>query len=334
MKEEKKLEDYIPEAKNLKERIVDATKGAYRSATSMNQAASDESTRDPIHYSDWLALLGFEEEQGALQYIQGGGVKLEQNNDSWLSKIKAANARVAKIIGRNKVIPEVRELGSAFQDRINKLQNEATFKEHIIGMKSARFAFVELDKIHCFQKHLNTEYVNSLIQKAPEPDDVEGTVKFCLPTRDEMQKTEVLSMFNPTNNTFSLLTENLDFRILGNLSGEDPLTKRTFTGFIYGFGLPQMLVVEYNGTFLLRNGYHRAFTLYKKGHKFLPCILLSTDSFEKTGAQMPGFFSIDLLRSEKSPVLSDFDSEAAILVPRRRHKAMVTIHAEFQIVPV
>lgn len=333
MKEEKKLEDYTQNTENLRERTIDATKDAYRKVVGFQQPASNESTQDPIHYSDWLTLLGFEIEQNALQYIQQSGVKLVQN-ETWLPKIRLANTYVSKISYRQKVIPEVKDLENAFQERITKLKSEPTFIEHTQGMNFVTFAFVELAKIHCFQKHLNSEYVKSLLQKVPESDDAEGTVKFCLPTKDEMQKTEVITSHNPVTNTLSMVTENLNFRIIGTIGGEDAVTKRNFTGFIYGFGLPQISVVNYNGTFLLRNGYHRAFALFKKGHKFLPCILLSTDSFELTGAHQPGFFSIDLIRSDKSPILSDFDTEAAVLVPRRRNKAMITVHAESQVVPV
>lgn len=334
MKNEKKLEDYTPVTENLKERLAEATKTAYAQATRLKQTPSDESRQDSVHCSDWLALLGFESEEMAMQYVQTGGVKLVQNNDIWLSKIRKAKNHTSKISNRNGIIPEIHELGIDFQERITKLQNDPTFREHTQGMKSVKFGFVELSKIHCFQKHLNSEYVKSLLQKVPEPNDIEGTVKFCLPTRDEQQKTELLQTFNPQTNTLSMITDNLDFRIIGNVGGEEPTTKRNFTGFVFGFGLPQMSVVEYNGIFLLKNGYHRAFALLKKGHKFLPCMLLSTDSFELTGAHLPGFFSIDLIKSEKSPILSDFDSEAAVLVPRKRNKAMITIHAELQIVPV
>ncbi|MEM3637597.1 MAG: hypothetical protein QXX17_03235 [Conexivisphaerales archaeon] len=110
---------------------------------------------------------------------------------------------------------------------------------------------VELSKIHCFQMNLNTEYVDSLVEKAPAPSDLFDTVKFCLPTRDEKAKTPILSLFNPGTNTFTIVTQNLDLRVAGNVQGENPATHRPIAGFLYSFGLPQMSVVKYKGFYIM-----------------------------------------------------------------------------------
>ncbi len=232
------------------------------------------------------------------------------------------------------VQPSVKEFGPEFDARFTQLKSDPTFPEHLIGMKSNRFAMVELAKLHCFQLNVNMEYVDSLVARAPEPSDLPETVKFCLPTRDEVGKTAVIASFNPNTNTFAAVTQNLDFRVAGQMQGEDPITHRAFSGFIYGGGLPQMSVVEYKGMFILKNGYHRAVALLRKKHEFLPCLLLSTDGFQFTGGQAQGFMPIDTIMSDRSPVLADFLSPAAILVARRRLRLMITVHSEAQIIPV
>ncbi len=294
---------------------------------------SEEAKQDPVHYCDWLALLGFEAEQDALRLIQDAGFK-NFSSDKWLHKIRSAISAVNKISNRRESKPEIKELDKKYDERLTKLRNEPTFQEHLIGITSNKFALVELTKIHSFQKMLNMEYVNEIIKKTPSPENMDETVKFCLPTKDEREKTEILSTFNPNNNTVSMITDNLDFRIIGNIQGEDPITGRKFSGFGYGFGLPLMSVVEYKGIYLIRNGYHRAYALLKKGHKFLPCLLLSTDSYQFTGAQFPAFFSIDSIMSDKSPLLSDFETDVGVLMPRRRLKVVITVHAETQVLPV
>lgn len=290
--------------------------------------------RPDIHYSDWLTLLGFMGEDEALGYVKGQGKKEGMNEQEWIPKIRNAISVVNNINGRRQTQPEIRNLPQKYSQRIEKLQNDPTFKEHQIGVKSLKFGLVELAKLHCFQIHLNMEYVDSLVRDAPDPDDLDGTVKFCLPTRDEKQKTEVITAFNQNTNTFSVITDNLDLRILGTAQGEDGQTGRSIAGFAYGFGLPQLSVVNYNGLFMIKNGYHRAYALLRKGHDFMPCIVVQTDSFQGTGGQTPGFFSIDLLNSDKSPILSDFSTGAAVLVPRRRVRLMATVHAEVHVVPV
>src|SRR5438093_239491 len=84
------------------------------------------------------------------------------------------------------------------------------------------------------------------------------------------------------------------------------IAARNCFGFAYGGGLPQMSVVEYQGVYMIKNGYHRAYALFERGHKSLPCILLRTDNYNATGAIGPAFFSIDVMMSDRSPLLSDF----------------------------
>ncbi len=294
---------------------------------------SKESVQDTIHYTDWISLLGFFQEAEAIQYIHSQGVKQITLDEEWLGRIRISRAEADKISGRLELQPEVKNL-EGYDDRIAKIKGDPTFQEHMMGMQSASFALVELKSIHCFQTHLNKEYVETLMKTAPESDEFEKTVKFCLPTKDEKSQQEVLTAFNPTTNTFSAIVENLDFRIIGNVQGEDNNTGRKFAGFAYGFGLPQISVVKYKGMILLKNGYHRAFSLFKKGHKFLPCLFLDTNQYQFTGGNLPGFFNMDLVMSNKSPVLSDFNSDIVLIVPRRRQKLVLNVHAEIQPVPM
>jgi hypothetical protein len=295
---------------------------------------SKEATADPIHYSDWSALLGFMPEQEALNYVHGGVPDPITTDQEWLAIIRKTREHTASIPARVDLKPEIEDLASQFPTRLASLQAEPTFQEHLIGMKGIKFANIEIAKLRCFQTNLNLEYIDALIKTSPAEDDRDGTAKFCLPLREERRKVEVLSSFNPTTNSTSLVSQNLDMRVLGTVQGEDQASGRKFAGFVYGFGLPQVSVVEYNGAYFVKNGYHRAFALFKKGHSKLPCLLVSTDLYESTSAQRPGFFPFDLMTSNKPPLLIDFDSPAAARVPRRRTRAVINMHAEVQLIPV
>lgn len=294
---------------------------------------SEESVNDPVHYSDWLVLLGFETPQNALQIIQQG-IPLNFQSDSWIKKIEKANATVNNISNRKNMMPEIKELDSKYSERITTLEKEATFNEYLLGMKSHRFALIELEKLHCFQKMVNLEFIESLMKQVPAPENIGETVKFCLPIRDEKPKIPILTSINQQTNTIVFVTDNPDSRVLGNVQGEEQNSGRNFAGFVYGFGLPLISVVKYKGTYLIKNGYHRAFTLLKRGHKFLPCLLMETDEYQFTGAQAQGFFPIDLLTSNKSPMLSDLLTDASVMIPRRRNKIAITMHAEVQVIPI
>jgi hypothetical protein len=295
---------------------------------------SKEAAQDPIHYSDWSALLGFMTEQEALNYVHGGIPNPITTDQEWLIEIGKARKCVSGLPARPESSPQADEITSQFLDHINKIQGEPTFQEHLIGMKAHRFVEVELDKLRCYQTNLNLEYIDSLVNNGPAPDDKGSIIRFCLPLLAERKKVEVLSSSNLATNSAAMISENLDLRVMGIIQGEDQATGRKFTGFLYGFGLSQISVVEYKGAYIIKNGYHRAFALYKKGHKKIPCLLLSTDNYESTGAQRPGFFPIDSIMGERPPLLTDFDSEAAVRIPRRRTRAVVNMHAEVQMIPL
>lgn len=287
---------------------------------------------DTIHFSDWIALVGFLSEAEALRYAQLPSETPEATALRLSKALQKAREHASTVSGRLGLKPKMKKLGTNHAARIEKLQAEPTFKEHLVSMNSSEFSWVELRKLKAFQPYLNSEYVDQLVERAPEPGDEEGTVAFCLPLRSERKPAEVVTGFNPNTNTFIVSTGNLDLRIVGQFASEDAATGRRLIGFAYDFGLPQISVVEYKGNYFVKNGYHRAFALLKKGHDSLPCLALSTDSFSATGAQVPGFFPVDLILSDRAPLLSDFQTGAALSVPRRRVRATVSIHGEVQMV--
>jgi hypothetical protein len=285
--------------------------------------------------SDWQVLAGFWDESTANNYVQGQGIPLTPAEiDALTRRISSARKYVETLPLRAKELPELRPMEDVFSSHLSQLQSESTFKEHLQGMKEWRFAWVELSKVLVFQPHLNTRYVDSLIAQVPAEDAKKEVIEFCLPSTKRGLKTQVMQSFNPVTNTFTLVTDNLDFRILGNMQGEDPVSGRKVVGFAYGGGLPQMSVVEYRERFLLKNGYHRAYALFKRGHRFLPCLVVRTDNYVNTGAQQSGFFSVDTMLSDRPPRLEDFSSEASVPIPRRFLKVMITVHAESQAFPV
>jgi hypothetical protein len=178
-----------------------------------------ESQAEPLSYSDWVALLGFLEEDEALKTIQGQGVNLVTPINEWLDQIRNARETVSKITGRLDIEPpRIIDVDNKYKNRIFELQNEPTFKEHLAGMKYSRFALIEISKLHSFIPFLNLEYINSM-KDVPPPDDISSTIKFCLPTQKETKKSPILTSLDPNINTFTATAQNLDFRITGNVQG-------------------------------------------------------------------------------------------------------------------
>ncbi len=279
--------------------------------------------------------MGFIGQDAAISLVKSQGIVLGPDTETVLSEqIAKAVDYVGSLSGRRNLTPEIREIPSGlFNDRQQKLVAEPTFQEHLTGMDHHSFALVEVAKLHAFQPNLNLEYVENLKKTAPSLSDVGGLLRFCLPTQDEVAESAALGGFNPVTNTWTLTSENLDLRIVGSFTGKDA-NNRPFFAFAYGRGLPQLSVVEYKGLYMIKNGYHRAYALMEKGHKFIPCILVKTDNYGLTGAIGQGFFNIDLMTSDKSPLLGDFSSPAGVIYSRRLVRVIVSVHAEVQVIPV
>ena len=281
------------------------------------------------------SLLGFFTEAEAFNILKSQGIPFTPKQEEELNtKVREALKHASTIAGRRAVVPDVKEIPVQYMaDREQRLRNEPTFAEHLIGMSGVSLSQVEIGNLHVFQPNLNMDYVKRLVAKAPEPDNLADLLRFCLPLREEVEKFPVVGGFNPNTNTVTLMSENLDMRMLGQVQGEDPKTGHRFFGFAYGGGLSQISVVDYKGVFMIKNGYHRAFALLEKGHKFMPCLLLKTDDYQATGAAGTGFFSLELMLSDRSPILSDFQSPAAVAYPRRLIRVVASIRGEVHWVP-
>jgi len=174
--------------------------------------------------ADWQVLAGFWEEATAIEYTRGQGVPLK---DSEFKKLKgqmtAARDYVDGLPNRRGDLPTVREFSDQDSKKLEALESESTFQEHLKGIDSWEYAWVELAKVIVFQPNLNLRYVQSLEEKAPKVGDIDELLRFCLPSKKDLVPEEVTIGFDQTTNTFSIVTENLDFRILGNVQGQDPL---------------------------------------------------------------------------------------------------------------
>lgn len=293
------------------------------------------SPADPLRYVPWLVLTGFLSEQDALQLARMPGEEPEATAQKWQAKL--AESRVAKdaLLAKARPGPLVRPFPAGYNDRIQAIKTEPTFQDTGAGSTEVEFAMVELSQLRVFQPLVNEEFVDKTASATPDPSDLDGTIRTCLPLQGDANPAELLTAVNPQVHTYIVSSESIDLRVIGETGKPEELPGgRKKAGFVYGFGSPLISVVNYRGKVLLRNGYHRAVALLKKGHRYMPCMYVTTDSFMATGAAQTGTFGEAALLSEGCPILSDFLSGAAIRIPRRRIRALLSIHAEVTIVPV
>lgn len=290
---------------------------------------------DDSDKSTWRFLFGFYKAEEAIGIAKSLGVEVTPTEEERLrASVSHANSFVRNLGPRTGLKPTLTDVPTSFGNHLKQLQEEPTFGELTTGVTGWSWKLVELAKLRTFQTSLNWSYVQRLILRAPEVNELDSTLRYCLPLAGSGEPQRVVVSFNSVANTYSLVSEHLDFRIVGQVQGEDQRTKRKFFGFVTGFGLPTLTVAHYRDMYLVKNGYHRASALLAKGHKHVPALVIETDSFPVTGAASPGAFPVDVLSSPTPPILSDFLSDAALDVPRAKMRTVLTIHGEGQALPL
>ncbi len=251
-------------------------------------------------FPEWRALLGFMGEGAAWKYVNSQGVGLDDRAQEALrARIREAVSAVAAIPDRSAVRPEIKPLPDDAEDRTEKLESQESFKLNLLGTSRYEWGLVDISKVRCFQPNLNLEYIQDLLKRISKTDEFAKLHAFSQPLKGEGGESALLTGFNPTTNTFTIVSENLDLRILGQVQGEAEQGGMTgkMAGFVYGFGLRQLTVAEYKGMYLLKNGYHRAFALMEHGITNVPALIIHVENYETTGAAAPGFLPLDLVLS-------------------------------------
>jgi hypothetical protein len=96
-----------------------------------------------------------------------------------------------------------------------------------------------------------------------------------------------------------------------------PARRQRFVGFPVHFGSPFIKVAEYNGRWLLCNGYHRSYALLRRSIYKIPCVFIKAHDLAETGAARPDFVPQEMLYGDHPPSVADFlDDSVAISATR------------------
>lgn len=97
-------------------------------------------------------------------------------------------------------------------------------------------------------------------------------------------------------------------------------------GIHFGWTLPFVHVVRFNGRCYLHNGYHRAVGLRRHGATEIPCILREVNDPQTVGIQPPTTFDLQLLESASPPTLAHFADNVAHPVRLRASMRIIQIN--------
>jgi hypothetical protein len=155
------------------------------------------------------------------------------------------------------------------------------------------------------------------------PDDPGSLFSFCLPRPG--RDARVAGTLDKVNKAITLTSQNWNFHIGSPLMLDldvspgpgQPLRKEKHIGFIVGFGPSFVQVIECNGRWLLRDGYHRCYGLLQRSMYRVPCVFSKARNFADIGLLAPGPFPEEILFGDRPPLLTDLLDDAVARTARR-----------------
>ena len=260
---------------------------------------------------DVRVLLGWMERDEAIATqlgsrlpTQGEDVGAQLNR--WTDAQRAVAARPAYDLQTPVLDPlpeQLRQRGEAFLRRPDVAGPYAGW-DIAVGM-------ADLTKALSFQKLVTADAVERVA--AIDPHDENELFSFCLP--DPVDQIQVPASLDQDGRGFAISSANPNLRLLGgqlaNINGSQ------FYGFAMGFGSTYVQVVEFQGRWFVRDGYHRCYGLLRSGVDHIPCLFIRAQNVQQFAGTAPGFFRWDIIFGARPPYLRDFlDDSVAETVQR------------------
>ena len=252
--------------------------------------------------------------------------------DQWL----AARAHLRRLeIGEAGLAdqPPIVRPGPEYEPLLIELLRDPLIR-HGFNTVPTEIAFVELDRLVVFQRHIDRTFVAELKRRlGPAPGGAE-VFRACLPTG---RPTPPVAWSRSGRDTFVFMSPSNDLRFLGtmpiepgHITGHAPrgATVRV-VGLGVGFGSNFMNVIHAENRLILNNGSHRACALRELGVTHVPCIVQhagTRDELDLIASKSVRRSPDEYLRHPRPPLLKDyFDPGLRTLVTVRRMLRQVTV---------
>ena len=286
---------------------------------------------ESVLYREARALLGWMNESEVVQVLLGRNPAPTDD----LASLRGIHQQChAEVDARPRYEPEDPIIDESFPG----LTEVAIRTEVIANFANMNWrpALVDLTKVLSFQKLI---HIDGLEERARGVADKDRLLEVCIPSS---QPQPPLGAFTDSDGKgFTISSYNPNLRIAGgqmadaNVSqapGLPEVKMRAVTLFVF-MGTSYLQVVRYRDRCFIRDGYHRAAALLKKGITRVPSIFIEAKSFEEVGAN-PGAFTYEVLYGERPPRVIDFwDASVSRTVKQASVRKVVRIRGEEFVVP-
>lgn len=286
-----------------------------------------------------LSLLGFiKNEQEALNYLRSSCMLTKVPDATLLGFWRTARQTLTPFTQRAGT-PNIRDIPDEYCPYLEGVQSNPRFEYTCMrGERKLTWSFklVEIEPILAWQVHIRKDRMNEVTASVDRPLTVQQMLGICLPHQVGAVNftTTPMPAKQPRSGSVVVRSDDLNCRPheVGLIwSPDDQLT---VAGVGVGAATPLVQVVQFNGKYILHNGYHRACGLAAAGATHIPCLLLEGQIYEDA-ALVQSVLPRDLVLSSAPPMLGHFTRGQAHAVKLRRFKREITIsyHYDERVTP-
>lgn len=242
------------------------------------------------------------------------------------------SAAVAKLtVGdpRPALEPDAQPLPRSLEPWAQNIAASAQF-QFLLGNLQPEFALVALSKVLAIQKFI---YADVDLGPLPESGQMLDLFRITAPEYKTSPRTTIK---DESSLSYTIASENPNLRVGGMAESEVMVTTANgaqmplhVLGYFATYGGPWMQVARFQGRWLLRDGYHRAYALLRRGIDQVPCVLVTANTLADLGLIRAGFVDPAAILGDRPPRVGDFvDDNVAVdgsVIPVRK---VVRVRAE------
>jgi len=234
--------------------------------------------------------------------------------------------------------PPMRSMGLEYASFLTEFLKDPLVR-HNFNTVSTEVAFVELDRMVVYQKHIDLDFARQLESKLGSAPTEDQILKTCLPY-DHPQPPVKWSRAG--HDTYVFMSPSNDMRFLGAMRLESghikdyppPGNVVGVVGIAVGFGSNFLNAIYAENRLILNNGSHRAYALRKMGVTHVPCIVQHVSSRDELDLVAPSEVRHDpdfYLKHPRPTMLRDyFNPKLYKIMPVRRRLRQITVRFEVE----
>ena len=245
-------------------------------------------------------LIAWMDKDEAVQIQLGACMPLADENttaqgESWANALEHLQSREEYALPTPTLEPlpeDLRARGEVFLQR-------ADLAVHFNGWEWT-VGTANLDNVLTFQKIGSEDAVERV--STIDVGDPQALFSLCLP--DPGGTAELPGTVDNDRKGIAFSSANPNLRVMAAMAAA--IDGQPFYGFTIGFGLPFVQVVEYQGRWFIRDGYHRCYGLLRRGVRRIPCLFIRARDTQQFGGDNPHFFRWETIFGPRPPFLRDF----------------------------